>query len=192
MLGGIVRGPRVNLRTTTEEDLRDHVRWHADGELTKWMPFRPRPESLDQRKEWLKKTASDRRSIHWEIAQGDRHIGYCTVKFHDAPWSEAWEVTHLFLDPALRAQGCGSEAARIAHRYLITYLGLRFGHVWLYYDDAAARALFASLGYREVGHGRKAFYHSGRHWDEWFGLVRAEDFRARFPKEREYPDRPED
>lgn len=192
MLGGTVRGPRVHLRTTNEDDLADHLRWHADGELTKWMPHRPHPESLDQRKAWLKKTAADRRSIHWEIALAEAHIGYFAVGFHGAPWSEAWEIRQLFLAPDARGQGYASEAARIAHRYLITYLGLRGGDVWLHADDAAGRRLFEALGYTEVGRGRDAFYHSGRHWDEWFGLLRAEDFRVRFPEEREYPDRQED
>lgn len=186
-----MRGERVHLRTTTEADLADHVRWHADGELTKWMPTRPRPQSLQQRKEWLSETAKARHEVHWEIALGERHMGYCRVTFHETPFAEAWRFTHLFVDPEARRQGHGGEAARIAHRYLVTYLGLRDGDVWLYADDAAGRRVFESLGYREVGRGRDAFYHSGRYWDEWFGLLRAADFRARYP-EREYPEQSED
>lgn len=191
VLGGIVRGARVHLRTTTEDDLADHIRWHADPETTKWMPERPRPQSPQQRRDWLRETAKGQREIHWEISAGEAHVGYCGVTLHGAPFSEGWAFTHLFIAPDARRNGLGSEAARIAHRYLVTYLGLRVGDVRLYYDDAVGRRIFESLGYREIGHGRDAFYHSGRYWDEWYGLVRAEEFRARHP-EREYPERTED
>jgi RimJ/RimL family protein N-acetyltransferase len=91
-----------------------------------------------------------------------------------------------FLEPQARGQGLGREAARALHRYLVDYLGLEFGDVWLYRDDSAGRGLFAALGYTEYSHGHEVFYREGRWWDDWRATLRAEDFRSRFPEEIEY------
>ena len=189
MLGGTVRGTRVQLRTTTVADLDDHLRWHADPEATKWMPDRPRPTSLDQRKEWLKETAKDRGLIHWEIGSGDAHVGYCAAGLLFPPMAQAWWIGPVFLAPGHRGHGLGSEAMRALHRYLVDYLDLKFGDLWLYRDDVAGRRLFESLGYAEYSHGHDVFYREGRYWDDWRGILRAEEFRTTFPDEVEYRER---
>lgn len=181
-----MRGKRVALRTTSADDLTDHLRWHADPELTKWMAERPRPGSLEQRKEWLKEMAKDRGAIHWEIARDDAHVGYCSIRLVWPPMAKAWWIHSFFLAPQARGQGLGREAARALHRYLVDYLGLEFGDVWLYRDDAAGRGLSAALGYAEYSHGHEVFYREGRWWDDWRAILRAEDFRSRFPEEIEY------
>lgn len=189
MLGGTIRGSRVLLRMTEEPDLADHLKWHADGEATEWMPYRPRAEALHQRHDWLTRVSDDHQRIHWEIALGTAHVGYCAVQMWAEPMAEGCSLTHLFVEQGSRRSGVGFEAALTLHRYLITYLGLRFVDAWLIREDAAARRIFERLGYVEYGGGRRAFYRAGRYLDEWLGLVTAEDFRARFPAEREYPER---
>ncbi len=201
-----MRGARAHLRTTTESDLADHLTWHADPELTKWMPDRPHPQTLEQRKEWLKEAAEDRGLVHWEIAEGsaiaprvagsdlaeprsaERHVGYCAVRLRWPPTAEGWGINSLFLAPGARGRGLGMDAARALHRYLVDYLDLKFGDVWLYRDDAARR-LFVALGYVEYSHGHDVFYREGRWWDDWRGVLRGDDFRTRFPREIEYPER---
>ena len=187
MLGGTVRGTGVTLRTTTESDLTDHTRWHADADSTTWLPHRPQPHSLEQRKEWLKETAKDRGLIHWELEADGAHAGYCAARLMWPPMADAWLVDTFFIAPELRRRGLGGDAARALHRYLVDYLGLDFGDVWLYRSDTAGRRLAERLGYVEYGHGRDVFYHHGRYWDDWRGILRAEEFRKRFPSELEYP-----
>ncbi len=185
-----MRGQRAHLRTTTEADLADHVRWHADLEATRWLARRPLPDSVDARKKWLEGIAGDRLLFHWEIAAGERHIGYCQTRLsHDGEW---WDLGPFLLAPEARGQGYGRDAAHALHRYLITYLGLRGGSAWLFWDDGPGRRLADWLGYAQIGHGRDAFYRSGRYWDEWWGALGAEDFRARFPDAHEYPEHPDD
>jgi len=187
VLGGTVRGQQVRLRTTTEADLEAHLRWHADPELTKWMTRRPAPQSLDQRKEWLKETAKERDLIHWEIAQDDQHIGYCDARRR---WrADSWAIETFFLAPEARGRGLGGDAGRALHRYLIDHAGLDQAELWLYRDDAGGRRLFEALGYVEYAHGHDAFYRDGRWWDDWRGALAAEEFQRRFPDEIEYPDR---
>jgi RimJ/RimL family protein N-acetyltransferase len=190
MLGGIVRGKRVTLRTTTESDLADHLRWHADAEATRWMPERVWPGLLDGRAEWLKETARDPLRLHWEIEAEAAHIGYCAARLVPPPMVDSWDITSLFLAPDARGHGFGGDAARAQHRYLIDYLGLAHGYASLYWDDATGRRLAASLGYVEYAHGHDVFYRAGRYWDDWRGILRAADFRSRFPDEIEYPDGP--
>ena len=190
MLGGTVRGTRATLRTTTESDLGDHLRWHADPELTQWMAQRPTPVSLEQRKEWLKETAKDHGLVHWELEAAGAHVGYCAVRLMFPPMADAWSLQTLFVAPEARQKGFGGDAVRALHRYLVDYLGLVSGDVWLYRDDAVGRRLFEGLGYLEYAHGHDVFYREGRYWDDWRGLLRAETFRARFPHELEYPEGP--
>jgi RimJ/RimL family protein N-acetyltransferase len=187
MLGGTVRGKRVTLRTTIESDLADHNRWHADPESTKWLPRRPVPQSIDQRKDWLKETAKDHGLIHWELEADGTHAGYCAARLLWPPTADAWWVDSFFITPDLRRRGLGIDAARALHRYLVDYLGLAFGDAWLHRDDSAGRRIAESLGYVEYAHGRDVFYHDGRYWDDWRGILKAEDFRKRFPDELEYP-----
>ncbi len=184
-----MRGARTRLRTTTEADLADHLRWHADPELVKWLPHRPRPQSLDQRREWLKEAAKDRSLVHWEIARDDKHLGYCAVRLIWPPMAEGWRIESLFLAPGARRQGFGRDAARSLHRYVVDFLGLRHGEAWLYRDDVAGRRVFEALGYTEFAHGRDVFYREGRWWDDWRGHLTAAEFRTRFPQEVEYPER---
>ena len=183
-----MRGARVTLRTTTEADLADHLRWHADAALTAWMPERPRPQSLDQRKEWLKETAKDRANTHFEIAEGDAHVGFCSYMYMWPPLARMWTVRTFFLAPEARGRGLGLDAARALHRFLVDYHGLERGDAWLYRDDVAGRGLLAALGYVEYAHGHDVFYREGRYWDDWRGYLDASEFRRRFPEEREYPD----
>jgi RimJ/RimL family protein N-acetyltransferase len=189
VLGGIVRGKRVTLRTTTEADLTDHLRWHADAEATAWMPERPRPQSLDQRKEWLKEIGKDESQTHYEIAEGDSHIGYCSFKVEWPRTDRIWSMGTLFLAPEARGRGLGADAARALHRFAIDYHGLERGDVWLYRDDVRGRRLFESLGYVEYAHGHEVFYREGRYWDDWRAYLEDREFRRRFPEEREYPER---
>jgi len=187
VLGGTIRGKRATLRTTTEADLSDHLRWHADGEATRWMPRRPDPQSLDQRKEWLKETAKEQGLIHWELEADGAHAGYCAVRLMWPPMADAWAIESLFVATGVRRRGIGGDALRALHRYLVDYLGLAFGDLWLYRDDVAGRRVFASLGYAEYAHGHDVFYRDGRYWDDWRGILRAAEFRERFPDELEYP-----
>jgi L-amino acid N-acyltransferase YncA len=187
MLGGVVRGRRATLRVTTETDLADHVAWHADFETTKWLPRRPWPHSLEQRGEWLKETAKDRTLIHWELEASGAHVGYCAARLEWAPMSESWSVDSLFLAPAARELELGEDVMAALHRYLVDYLGLAYGEMWLYRDDPFGRRLAESVGYTEFAHGRDVFYREGRYWDDWRGLLRADVFRERFPAGVEYP-----
>ena len=190
MLGGVVRGKTITLRTTAEADLADHIRWHGEWEATKWLPRRPWPESLEQRREWLKQTSKDRALMHWEVEADGTHLGYADVRLIWPPRVEGWAVEALFLAPEARGRGLGADAAGALHRYLVDYVGLDFGDVRLYRDDAAGRRLFESLGYAEYAHGRDALYRGGRYWADWRGMLRAEEFRRRFPDELEYPSGP--
>jgi hypothetical protein len=72
----------------------------------------------------------------------------------------------------------------------VDYLGLEYGDVWLYRDDVAGRRIADRLGYVEYAHGHEVFYREGRYWDDWRGMLRADDFRRRFPDEVEYRDVP--
>ncbi len=182
-----MRAKRARLRTPTEADLEDHLTWHADPELTKWMARRPVPQSLAQRKEWLAETAKDRDSMHWEIGTDEEHLGYCSAR-RGWRW-DAWFVYTIFLAPDARGKGYALEAARALHRYLVDHAGMQLGEAWLYRDDVAGRRLCEALGYREYAHGHDVFYREGRWWDDWRAAVQAEDFRRRFPRDVEYPDR---
>lgn len=190
MLGGIVRGKGVVLRTTNEADLADHLAWHADFDATAWMPRRPWPQSLEQRKEWLAQTAKDRAIVHWELEADGAHAGYCGARLMWPPMSESWSIETFFVAPALRRNGIAAAASRALHRYLVDYLGLDYGDVWLYRDDAVARRVVEALGYVEYAHGHDVFYRGGRYWDDWRGILRADEFRRRFPDELEYPEGP--
>ena len=179
----------MTLRTTTESDLLDHLRWHADLSATAWIPERPRPQSLDQRKEWLKEVAKDQGQIHFEITEGEAHVGYCSFGLLWPPTASSWTVRTLFVAPQARGRGIGRDAALALHRFAIDHHGLERGDVWLYRDDAAGRRLCESLGYVEYAHGHDVFYREGRYWDGWRGALEADEFRRRHPNEREYPER---
>ena len=184
-----MRGKRVTLRMTTETDLADHLRWHADPALTAWMPERPRPQSLDQRKEWLTDVGKDEMRTHFEIAEGETHVGYCAFALERPRIAGDWSIATLFLAPAARGRGLGTDAVLALHRFAIDYHGLRRAYAWLYRDDVAGRRLLAALGYVEYAHGHDVFYREGRYWDDWRGYLEVSEFRQRFPDEREYPER---
>src|SRR5919197_1517749 len=119
MLGGIVRGKGVVLRTTNEADLADHLAWHADFDATAWMPRRPWPQSLEQRKEWLAQTANDRAIVHWELEADGAHAGYCGARLLWPPMSESWSIETFFVAPSPRRRGARVRRVRPWPRRLL-------------------------------------------------------------------------
>ncbi len=146
--------------------------WELD-EVCRAFPERPRMLHLGR----LILQAQDelRYLIAWD---GPRPVGHVVVQVPERsrqPMEMAWregcaEIGDLFVDPAHRRGGAGRALVLAAEDAARAFGGTRVGLATGPGDGfAAARALYASLGYRDAGHG--PYLEGWVYRDEW-GEVR--------------------
>ncbi len=187
MLGGVVRGKAVTLRTPREEDLAAVNAWMADMRVRRRGHLWDEPGTLATWKQRLTEVAKDPETVLWTVESGGRAVGTVRFGLYD---TGAW-VQHFVLDPAVWGQGYGGDAALAVHRYLFDYLDKRRCSVEMVADNAAGLRIAARLGYREFGRGHEVYYRDGAYADDvWLRLVR-ETWNEHWPGEREYPPFPE-
>lgn len=185
MLGGIVRGKSVTLRTPTEADLPLVNAWMADMRVRRGGHLWDEPAALETWKERFKEAAKAERTALWTIAADGRAVGVTQVEFWHEP--QAGASLRLFvLDPDVWRRGLGSDGALALHRYLFDYLDLKVVALELPADNAGGVRIAERLGYKIFGQGHDVYYRDGAYADKLEMRCDRAVWDARWSGEREY------
>ena len=175
MFGPILRGPRVVLRPPVEDDLPLFLHWLADTEVTKYLGFWNTVPSLEQEKEWLKKSAEDRNSVIWIVEVDGACIGNSNIRNID--WKNQHGETGTFIgDRARWSKGYGTESMRLRTAYAFRELNLVKLNSGAFMENEASKRAQAAVGYREVGILHHEVFTLGRWHDLWLSEILREDW----------------
>lgn len=189
MLGGIVRGKKVTLRTPTENDLGLVNALMADVRVRRGGRMWGEPAMPTTWTERLKEAAKEPNAVVWAIEAGGA-AGFARVSWH----SEAahCDLRDLVIDPVHWGKGYGIDAAIAIHRYLFDYLDKRACAVEIPADNAAAKRIADRLGFVEFARGHAVYYRDGTYTDKLYLRFDRETWDERWgAAEREYPPFPE-
>lgn len=190
MLGGVIRGKLVTLRTPREEDLpfvnalMAEMRVRREGHL--W----GEPAALATWKERLKETAKEQNAVLWTIEADGAPVGFVHISWHSDEGH--CDIRQLVIDPGRWGNGFGTDAAIALHRYLFDYLNKRACAVELPADDARALRIAERLGFTEFARAHEVYYRDGRYTDKVYLRFDRETWDERWSaSEREYAPLPE-
>jgi RimJ/RimL family protein N-acetyltransferase len=157
---------RLGLRTITESDLPDYVRWLNDPEVTEFMLIESGGHTLDTARAWLEQ-ASDLDAGHraWAIEGDGRHIGNCALNLEANGQVASFgivigEKTHW-------NRGYGTAAVQEALRIGFQQMGLHRVHLDVFAGNRRGIRCYEKCGFRREGLQRKAFFKRG----EWIDVV---------------------
>ncbi|MDO8562985.1 MAG: GNAT family N-acetyltransferase [Candidatus Limnocylindria bacterium] len=190
MLGGVIRGRNVTLRTPVEADLPAVNGWMADPGVRRGGWLWHEPAMLATWKERLAEVAKERREVLWMIDEGERRIGLALIRL-GGPGNDVVELAGMAVEPPAQGRGLGADAALALHRYLFDYLNVRIVAVALAADNERARRILARLGYEGFARGSAVHFRDGRYADELTLRFDREVWNERWgASEREYPPHP--
>jgi ribosomal-protein-alanine N-acetyltransferase len=185
MLGGIVRGKKVTLRTPKEDDLPFFDALMRDMRVRRGGQVWHEPAMPATWKERFKEAAKEESAVVWTIEADGAAVGLARVSWH----SEAGhcDVHGLVIAPAHWGHGLGTDAAMTVHRYLFDYMDKRACAVEVPADNAAALRIAEKLGFVEFGRGHDVYYRDGRYVDKVFLRFDRQTWNERWAAtEREY------
>lgn len=166
MLGGIVRGKKVTLRTPKEDDLAFIDRLMADMLVRRGGHLWDEPATPATWTERLKEIAKEPGAVLWTIEADGAPIGFAQASWHHDVGH--CDVGPLVIDPARWRNGFGTDAAIAVHRYLFDYLDKRTAAVELPADNAPGLRIAEKLGFTEFGRGHDVYYRDGAYTDKVF------------------------
>lgn len=185
MLGGVVRGKTVTLRTPREDDLALVNAWMSDLRVRRQGQTWGEPATLATWKDRLKEAAKDQRTVVWAVEADGRAVGIARIEVERA--SPRGHIQELTIDPQHWGRGLGGDAALALHRYLFDYLDWSVCTAELAADNDRGLRIASRLGYREFARGHSVYYRDGQYADDvWLRFDRA-TWNERWPNEREYP-----
>ncbi len=185
MLGGIVRGKSVTLRTPAEADLSLVNALMADMRVRRGGHKWDEPAAPDTWKERFKEAAKDERSVLWTIEAEGRAAGAVQVEMWREPQAGA-SIRFFIIDPAMWRRGFGRDAALALHRYLFDYLDLKIVGLTVPADNAGGLRIAERLGYKTFGQGHDVYYRDGAYADQLEMRFDRAVWDERWSGEREY------
>ncbi|HEY7045232.1 MAG TPA: GNAT family protein [Nocardioidaceae bacterium] len=170
---GLLRGERVSLRESTEDDFAVLARWWAEPAVSVLQTnfVRPTPATTvsDMMRGWNTNVGNDAGFtivLNPEGSEGGQpgtvigQVGLFGIG------KNRTATLGIIVGTEYWGQGLGTEALRLAVGYGFVEMGLHRIQLGVYgYNDRAIRA-YSKVGFREEGRQREAVYHDRRWHDE--------------------------
>ncbi|MEX0878817.1 MAG: GNAT family protein [Thermoanaerobaculia bacterium] len=173
----MIRGERLYLRAIERDDLQRCHDWMNDEALTATLAQRY-PMSLAREADWVERATrgQDPSDLTLAIclAQGDRHIGNCSLMAIDRDNSTA-TLGIVIGEKDCHGQGLGEEAVRVLCRYGFDEMNLHKIRLDVYATNPGAVKTYERAGFRKEGVLREEAFRQGRYLDVIrMGLLRGE------------------
>lgn len=131
-----------------------------------------------QEEEWLKKVASDERSVFWIIEIDGKPIGTSVIRRID--WkNQHGETGTLIGEREYWRKGIGVEQAELRTRFAFRELNLQKLKSGAFADNLASVRMQRRVGYREVGIQRREIFADGTWHDAVLSEILRDDWEAR-------------
>lgn len=157
---------QVRLRTVTEADLPDYVRWLNDPEVTQFTTLEAGSITPEGEREWFARISDpERRDRCWAIEAGGRHVGNCALGLDETGRAGGFGI--IIGDKTQWGKGYGTAALREVLR--IGFGEMKLQRIWLQAFSGNARGLrcYEKCGFRREGVLRRHRLKRG----EWVDVV---------------------
>lgn len=180
MSTNVWQGERVRLRALEPEDAEIFYQWNLDSETARTLDFVWPPQSRAHVRDWVEKATKERpQNDSFDLVietAGGVVVGQISTHHTDR---RAGCFRHAFaIRPGYRGRGYAKEAVIILLRYFFEELGYQKCTATVYETNPASRSIHEGLGFQLEGRIRRVVYTRGRHWDELFYGITAEEFAA--------------
>lgn len=186
---GLLRGQRVTLRESREEDFERLAKWWADPSIavlqSDYLRPTPAPTTSDLMRGWGANIGSDC-GFTIELTPNDDSEGQPTDSGRVIGQISLFGVTKnrcgtlgVVVGKQYWGNGLGTEAVRLMVRYGFVEMGLHRIQLGVYsYNDRAIRS-YASSGFKEEGRRSESSYHGGTWHDEILMAILENEWWAR-------------
>ena len=166
-------GNRIYLSPMSVDDAETYVKWLNDLATTDGLGNSSRMISLEDEKEWIKKSSS---SFQFAIVrlEDDTLLGNCGFNEINQVMQNA--IVGLFIgDEDNRNQGYGQEALNLLLDYGFNYLNLNNIMLKVFSFNERAIQCYKKVGFKEIGRRRQSYYLKGQFYDEvYMDILREE------------------
>lgn len=170
-------GKLVRLREHRMDEVEILYRWMNDLETSrKLRGGGPRPYTLEQEQEWIRKNAGVRDDEnHFAVETLDGQlIGGCS--YHQVDWRNRRCMVGWYIgDPGMRGKGYGTDMIKTLLNLCFTELNMRKVSLGVFEHNADAVRLYEKLGFVREGTFRKEIFTMDQWWDHYhYGMFREE------------------
>ncbi|MEL6751122.1 MAG: GNAT family protein [Pseudomonadota bacterium] len=162
-------GPLCTLRPLQRSDMEVSLSWRRDVSTRSQVDGYPFPITEEMESGWFDAALSDPKSRSARFAielteSAETAVGFIHLTDIDSIVGAA-TFGMVLGDPKVRGRGIGSEAMGLLIDYAFGTLNLRRISLVVKDDNAAARALYAKMGFAEEGRLKQAAYADGKYID---------------------------
>lgn len=171
-------GNNLRLRAIEREDIPRFVRWFNDPEVRQFLPMHE-PLSRAKEERWFEEQLSRSNDLILaiEVRVGNEwtHIG--NVGLHDIDLKNRTALVGIIIgEKNYWDRGHGREAIRVLLRYAFFELGLHRVELETVAFNARAMRCYQTVGFKQVGVRREAFFRDGTFQDVILMDLLAQEF----------------
>lgn len=141
---------RVTLRTVTEDDLPDWVRWLNDTEVTEFTAMEVGMVTMEGERKWYEAvTAPGCKDQNWQVEVEGKHIGGCSLTMGGEGRQAEFGI--IIGEKWAWGRGYGTAATAEALRRGFGELGLHRIHLTAFAGNARGVRCYEKCGFRREG-----------------------------------------
>ena len=177
-----LQSERIELRPLTETDFELIASWLNDGEVTTYMFYGQRPQSVRQVKEWIEEDLISEKNIILMIVDkvsGETigFTGYYGLHFT----ARKGELRILLGDKSVWGRGYGTEVIELMTFYGFDRLNLERVYLGCTADNKRAEGAYIKAGFKLEGRAKHDIYRNSQYYDAiHLGLIREDYYKELF------------
>jgi len=177
----LVRGQRIQLRTTVKSDMDLKVKWYNDPEVNKTLVL---PEKLELQRtyEWFERAQKDKTREDWVIETlGGEAIGVIGIK--EINRNNRSGLLYIVIgEKQYWGKGVGSESELLAMHYGFRELDLHKIRGSALESNAASLAVIKRVGFTREGTLRDEYFRDGEFFDVHIFSILRDEFYEKHPE----------
>lgn len=178
---------RIELRPVQESDYELITSWLNDGEITTFMFYGQRPQTLKQVHEWLETDLSSDKNVILMVLDKSTQktigfTGYYNLHFT----ARKGELRILLGDKSVWGQGYGTEVIELMTFYGFDRLNLERVSLGFTSENKRAEGAYTKAGFKMEGTLKNDIYRNSRYYDAVLMAILREDYyRELFEKHKQ-------
>ncbi len=177
-----LQSERIELRPVAESDFELIASWLNDGEITTFMFYGQRPQTLKQVREWIEADLATDKNVILMVVDKENNktigfTGYYNLHFT----ARKGELRILIGDKSVWGKGYGTEIIELMTFYGFDRLNLERVALGFTSDNKRAEGAYTKAGFKHEGVAKHDIYRNSQYYDTaHMGLIREDYYKERF------------
>lgn len=178
MIGPILKGEKVILKSIKVSEAENFLRWFKDSEVTRFLKKEGTDLNLRKEIKAIKNTRKDKNKIVWSIYTKEGvHIGSTGLHHIDLKRNKKADWGIIIGDKSYWGQGYGTDVLRTILKFCFNKLKLNRVELSVYPKNIAGFKCYTKCGFKEEGIKRKSIMKRGKYLDEIIMGILKEDYK---------------